>query len=112
MGWGSGSELAAQIWDKVEPLIPEDKRPGLAANICMDFMNEDCDTLHETGNLWSYALKDIDFLVGELTYHYDDIKQDNLDEIIQEFTSQFGHKPITFREYDLKKIWEIISDKQ
>ncbi len=51
MGWASGSELAASIWDTVRPFIPKEKRKEIAIQIVRDFKCFDCDTLYEAETL-------------------------------------------------------------
>ncbi len=56
MGWSSGSTLAEQIWDIVKDHIPLEDQPEVAAGICSEFENHDCDTLYEARLLHKTAL--------------------------------------------------------
>ena len=51
MGWASGSELAAGVWDAVRDSIPKKKRKAIALEIIDLFENHDCDTMYEADTL-------------------------------------------------------------
>lgn len=51
MGWGSGSELAENVWRTVRNFIPTKRRKEIASRIIDLFENEDCDTMDEAIDL-------------------------------------------------------------
>lgn len=55
MGWGSGGEFAANIWDVVRPHIPIQKRKEVSGKIIDLFERMDCDTLQEAEELMNDA---------------------------------------------------------
>lgn len=55
MGWGSGSELAEEVWSIVKPYIPPAERRQVAKDIVSAFEDQDCDTLQEAEELWQDA---------------------------------------------------------
>lgn len=48
MGWGSGAELADNLWRDIQHYIPHNKRQDVARSFVYHFENQDCDTMHET----------------------------------------------------------------
>ena len=51
MGWASGSEIAAQVWDNVREFIPVAKRKDVARRVVKTFEAYDCDTMDEAEQL-------------------------------------------------------------
>lgn len=47
MGWASGSELAQEVWDLFEDIIPSGEEKQYALKLVDMFENMDCDTLSE-----------------------------------------------------------------
>jgi hypothetical protein len=56
MGWGSGSQLAEDMWKRIRTLIPAKNRGTAAEIIWQCFEDHDCDTLDECDQL----IKDIE----------------------------------------------------
>lgn len=55
MGWGSGSEIADNIWDIIKRHIPEHSKVEVATEILDEFESRDCDTMQET-QLWDIVM--------------------------------------------------------
>lgn len=51
MGWANGSELAEMLWERIEDLIPEDRRAWMAYQIGDVLEAFDADSLEEVDNL-------------------------------------------------------------
>jgi len=54
MGWCSGSELAENIFTKVESYLPKDKRKEVAQLIYDEFCNMDADCWDDTMRIMKY----------------------------------------------------------
>jgi len=67
MGWASGSELAANVWDTVKDYIPEGSKYDVAKSLLRAFRGFDCDTLDEADELY------------EQVYRYDEARGEYLD---------------------------------
>lgn len=55
MGWAGGSEMAADIWDLIEPLTNTSNRKKIAKKLIDIFENQDCDTIYECEELCNAA---------------------------------------------------------
>jgi hypothetical protein len=48
VGWGSGSAVAADLWSKLEKIVPKELHQQVAIAIVQTFEDHDCDTMYET----------------------------------------------------------------
>ena len=55
MGWGSGVEVAEEIWDGLKKHIPKEKRKVVAQIIVEAVENHDCDTICDSEELCKLA---------------------------------------------------------
>jgi len=51
MGWGSGAELACDVWEAVEPHLSDEAKESVARKIVSAFEDADCDTLEEISGM-------------------------------------------------------------
>lgn len=102
MGWSRGSELAENIWNLIDNhLINDGDKPMLAAAICREFEDLDCDTLHECSTLIYWALHDYAYLCEFI----DTTWYDHSDNTAESWWEEFG-----YLVDDEENIFELVKD--
>lgn len=60
MGWGSGVDVAEDVWDLLKKYVPKNKRKEAARAVIEIFENHDCDTLQDSEELMLAAGIDLE----------------------------------------------------
>lgn len=52
MGWGAGSHILRETWNRVRDFVPEQDRAKKLAELVKVFWDEDCDTFDDLRGEW------------------------------------------------------------